>query len=161
MPIKVYLDDHGKPYAEAESAAEAVELMKLWGGVSKNGIGATAQTRLFDEPSAMNKLLMELQERPKKLLKALVDFPQGTDGDKVSEVSGEPTTAFGGLLGSVSKQATKLNLKPQHIFISEMRGSGTKRIRFMQPGKLLMKYSEQLKTPKWKMDMARLTDNES
>jgi hypothetical protein len=137
MAIKVFL---GNTYAEVTSPAEAVELAKLWG----NGSHPPQMQLPLEEPDAMKRLIGDLSDRSRKLLCTLVNFPDGTDGSRIAEVSGESSDAFGGLLGSVSKKAESLKLEPDSIFLSEMRNSGLKRYRFLAPGKLLLKYSDEL-----------------
>ena len=157
MPFKILYGQDGKPYVEAETPAEALEFLKL--ASNENGSHPTAQMSLpLDEPQTITKLFNEIADRPKKILRALLDFPQGVDTAKISEITKEPTAGFGGLLGSVTKQAEKLGVKPQFIFISELKNSGLKRYRSLAPGKLLLKHSEILLAaiePGWKEEARR------
>jgi hypothetical protein len=141
MPFKILYGQDKRPYVEADTPTEALEFLKL----ASNGNGSDGAKQMslpLDEPQAIAKLFSEIADRPKKILRALLDFPQGTDAGKISEITKEPTTGFGGLLGSVTKQAEKLGLRPESIFVSELKNSGLKRYRSLAPGKLLIKHSE-------------------
>jgi len=154
MPVKVFWGADGRPYAEAETAAEALELIKL----GSNGFGkhaASPESRSADSsapakesiPERVKHVFSESSERALAILKVLIKHPDGITGEVLAENSKQKVTAFGGILGAVTKAAWKYDLKPEQFFSSEQKIEGSRRYRTYWPGKLLVESASLLVIP--------------
>lgn len=143
MPIKVFWGRDGIPYAEADTPKEALDLIKLGSnGHFRNAHPAeaavtavlNADTIPTSSPDAgMSNLFSSINERAKRFLCALVAHVDGVDANDLSHEIQEPTEAFGGILGGISKNAKRLGLDMDDLIFSEMRFAGPRRYRFLQP----------------------------
>jgi hypothetical protein len=151
MAVKVFWGRDG-PYAEAETPAEAIELIRLgsnghrkYGSQNIQPTGDSVPKQLpLDRGELVRRLSYELTERTKKFLLKLVSFPGGVEGPEFSEAVKEPVEAFGGILGAISKAAIKSGLNPNDLVKSEMRFEGPRRFRFLRPGEVLTEYSDRM-----------------
>jgi len=147
MSVKVFWGEDGRPYAEAESPAEALELIKLGSnGFSKHSSKPDAQPVVLpismkeDIPQRVKRVFSESSERSVAILKVLVKHPQGITGESLAENSKQEVAAFGGILGAVTKAARKCGLKPEYFFYSQQKIEGSRRYRTYWPGKLLLEH---------------------
>jgi hypothetical protein len=117
MAVKVQWEADG-PFAICDTPAEAMELLR--------------QAR-----SSTN-------DKGKKMLKLLLDYPQGIEGEQFSKACGIDSSGFGGVLGSLSKAARKANLNIDQFVQSEPRFEGKRRYRWFAPTKLLTEQRHRL-----------------
>jgi hypothetical protein len=152
MAVKVF--SPGGWYAVADTPREAWELMKL----GSNGFSHASSTvedtlTVSDKAEAVAKteeqrcadLFSGINERAERLLAAIRNHREGIDGEKLSKEIREPSAAFGGILGGVSKIAAKNKLDFDKLVFSEMRLEESKRFRFFRPESMLLKYGHLLK----------------
>ena len=154
MSVKVFWGADGRPYAEAETAAEALELIKLGSnGFGKHAPNPEAQSAGSPSPvkegipERVKHVLSESSERALAILKVLTKHPEGIIGEVLAENAKQEVTAFGGILGAVTKAAWKYDLKPEQFFHSEQKIEGSRRYRTYWPGKLLLEYASALGNP--------------
>ena len=152
MPVKVLWGPEG-PYAVADTPREALELIKLGSnGFSHaattvngtNTVSERVEAVVKTEEQRCSDLFSGINERAQRLLAAIRNHKDGVNGDKLSEEIHEDSSAFGGILGGVSKIAAKNHLDFDTLVFSEMRVEGSKRFRFFRPETTLLKYGHLL-----------------
>ncbi len=160
MAVKVLWGPEG-PYAVADTPREALELIKLGSngfGHESRAFGDTiipsgkVETVLKTDEQRCSELFSGINERAQNFLAALRNHKEGINGDKLSEEIHESTSAFGGILGAVSKIAAKNNLDFDKLVFSEMRSEGSKRFRFFRPETTLLKYGHLLQPERVSLD---------
>ncbi|MGO9116632.1 MAG: hypothetical protein ACLQPD_03370 [Desulfomonilaceae bacterium] len=153
MAVKVFNGPDGW-YAVADTPREALELIKLGSNGFSHASSAVEDSHAFSdkaeaivktEEQRCSEFFSGINERAQRLLAALRNHKEGIDGEKLSEEVHEPSTAFGGILGGVSKIAEKNGLNIDKLVFSEMRLEGSKRFRFFRPESMLLKYGHLLK----------------
>jgi hypothetical protein len=141
MPIKVFFSENG-PFALVGTLEEAAALMKM--GTAKTieleMVGKTGLT----ESESVKEFWKDINQNAKNFLSYLLIRPEGVKGDKLTEDVGVAAEKFGGILGGVSKIASRYNLALSGILVSELRTEGTQRYRWLQPGPLLLKYKQEV-----------------
>lgn len=145
MSFRVILD--GVPI-ETNTAQEALELARL----ARNGHGTQIRrTTVTEQPTqpgneehAFEQVASEINERARGFLAALLTHTNGIRGEQFAEETHTESTAFGGILGGISKRANNHDLSIDDFVISEFRTEGSNRFRFLQPGPLLRQYAELL-----------------
>jgi hypothetical protein len=158
MSIKVLWGPNG-PYAEAETAGEALELIRLGSNGcldrTKKEVSKSAPQPPNPEISGIPEwktetsfdlVVREINDRARKFLRLLVPNEHGVQGEVFAEQIRERSQVFGGVLGGISKIAKNHHLKLEDLVVSEMRFEGSRRFRFLAPGKLLLKYGGKLLT---------------
>ena len=141
-PYKVFFKEDG-PFALADTPEEAAALMKALG---VSGPASLPIVGIFPEatPDAIRKFWKELNENGKRFLSLLAQYPNGVKGERLSSELELPPEKFGGVLGGASKIARKHNLDFGQLVISEMKSEGTQRYRWLCPGPLLLRYSDEI-----------------
>jgi hypothetical protein len=97
-----------------------------------------------DEDQAIRQFVADLKPEPRRLLGALVRYPDGINGDDLARELGIATRQFGGLLGSISKNANKAGIRAKQLLVSEMRHEGPRRFRFLKPKALLLRCASKI-----------------
>ncbi len=145
MGFKIRSDERG-PFVEADTAQEALEFLRL----SKNGHNAqvgklryTAED-LPDPAKSVQAVFDAVNERARSFLSALMQHPQGIEGEKFAEENRMESSSFGGVLGGISKNASKNGHSIEEFVISKHEVEGPRRFRFLQPGPLLKQYGDLL-----------------
>jgi len=163
MAVKVLQGPEGW-YAVADTPREALELIKLGSNGFNHTSGAVedsfpvtdrAEAVVKTEEERCAELFSGINERAQRLLAAVRNHKEGIDGEKLSAEIHEPTTAFGGILGAVSKIAAKNKLDIDKLVFSEMKIEGSKRFRFFRPETTLLKYGHLLQ-PNWKAETRKM-----
>lgn len=144
MAIKVQWDTDG-PFAICDTAAEAMELMKQARSSIKGPTGPLRKSEPQTMDDKMSAVFSGINEKARKLLKALLNYPSGVEADEFGKVCGTEPAGFGGVLGAISKQAKKVDLTLDKLVLSEARFEGTRRYRWLTPAKLLIEYKGKLK----------------
>jgi hypothetical protein len=148
MAIKVQWDTDG-PFAICDTTAEAMELLKHARSSADSAGGPRhkreqpSETQTTDEKMAA--IFSGINDKARKLLKALLNYPQGVEGDDFGKVCGTAPLGFGGVLGGISKEAKKVGLTIEKLVQSEARFEGTRRYRWLAPAKLLLEHRDKLK----------------
>jgi hypothetical protein len=150
MSIKVFWGKDG-PFAVADSAAEAAELMKL---ASSNGSKPTQGTRTdlsiraepITEERAFRATLKELGKGTKQFLTALTNHPSGIQSSVLAEETKQQGASVGAIITNLFKAASKNGLRREDFLLSESKRNGEKRERIFTPGTLLLKYVPILKS---------------
>jgi hypothetical protein len=132
------------PFALCDTPAEAAELLgyarKTTNGnhrtASESPLKATTDGKSVAEKVAW--ITGKLTDKSRRLLGALAAYPQGVSAKMLSEQCGVDQESFGGTLGSVSKNAKKMDLDFEGIVRSYLKEEGDHNIRWMAPGKILL-----------------------
>jgi len=162
MPIKIVWEE-GRPVAFADTTAEAIELLKAnFNGTDlaeKKSLPKSRDEHPANEGARIQSVFQLIQPRAKKLLAAISKHEIGAEADQLSEEIGEPTAAFGGFLGHVTKTAEKYGIRGRDLVVSKFETKGSRRFRFIKPGALLIKYASNLAgntEPSWKADARKM-----
>jgi hypothetical protein len=155
MAIRVQWDSDG-PFAICDTTAEAIELLKqarsTSNGHAPNGSAATGSS---NKPQAHNKppvgteqkiesVLNITTEKVRDVLKKLLEYPDGVEGDEFCKAYGVNASGLGGILTSLSKACKKSGLAFEQLVDSGVRFEGSRRYRWMAPAKLLKEYQHKL-----------------
>ena len=150
MPIKVCWTDNG-PFALCDTPAEAAELLRAVTGMEKlptsqtpkasTERSASAGSVLPTEEQTMGKFLSELKPLHKNFLAALAHSPEGIDGERLASEVGMRARQFGAVVGAISKNAKRNNIRIAQLMLSEARFEGARRYRFFQPRALLQRHA--------------------
>src|SRR5437868_6900860 len=132
MAIKVQWEADG-PFAICDTTAEAMELLKH-ARSSSNGAGTQRNKhehlgKAQTTEDKMDAVFSGINDKAKKLLKALLNYPQGVEGEDFGKVCGTEPAGFGGVLGGISKEAKKVHLTIDDLVLSEARFDGPRRYR--------------------------------
>jgi hypothetical protein len=153
MPIRVYFPRIGDAYVVADTAEEAVALLKL----NSNGFTPHFQKespeRIKELPPATTafqgikvaSFFLGINTNAHNLLLALLKHEKGVRGETFSDETGIAAEKMGGIFGGASKIAKKYELRIEQFVISNMVVKGSERYRFFKPGKLLLEYADKLK----------------
>ena len=133
---------------ETTTAQEALELARL----ARNGhetrtrrmTSADQSAQPGNEEHVFQQVLSEINERARGFLAALLRHSNGIRGEEFAEETHTESTAYGGILGGISKRANNHELAIDDFVISEFRTEGSNRFRFVQPGRLLRQYAHLL-----------------
>ena len=155
MAITIKFDEDGRPQAVCDSVEEAIQMMKSGSSQAghkpdKSERGAQQNGNLTSSTSDKAKLILgEMNDKSKKLLWSLAQFPAGVEAGELSVASGIDQAAFGGLNGALSKIADNHGLSFEKFVKSEakFRGKGKdkERYRWMAPTKLLLDHADCVK----------------
>jgi hypothetical protein len=150
MAIRVQWEADG-PFAICDSPAEATELMRH---ARSSMNGATQPSKQFNQAAfdvpkqsvgdRVGLVMAGINTKAKTLLKALLNYPQGVEGDEFGKVCGTDPTGFGGVLGGISKKAKVAGLTVDDLVQSEARFDGDRRYRWLAPTKLLLEHKHRL-----------------
>lgn len=146
MAIRVQWDDDG-PFAICDTTAEAIELLRQARASQHNGTHKTKPEVAVVPRRAEERVdafLAATNDKGKLLLKSLVDYPTGVEGEEFNKVLGIDSAGLGGIMGSLSKAAKKARFSIDQFVTSEARFEGARRYRWMAPTKLLMDHMEQV-----------------
>jgi hypothetical protein len=142
MAIKVQWESDG-PFAICDNVAEAAALLRAARTVP-NG-ASHAQPKEPDpkgpEPKGaeekINIFFQNTNDKGRLLMKTLLNYPAGIEGDKLIKELQIDASGLGGIVGSLSKAANKAKIGLGQFVVSEARFEGKRRYRWMAPGKLL------------------------
>lgn len=150
MAVKVQWDSDG-PFAICDTPAEAMELLQHARAASNGakrpqteGTRSPTEDKAKTPEDKVDAFLSCANDKGKKLLKTLLEHRSGIEGDQLSSILGIDSSGLGGITGSLSKCANKAKLNLGLILISEMRFEGSRRYRWMAPGKLLLEHAEKV-----------------
>jgi hypothetical protein len=145
MAVKVQWEADG-PFAICDTPAEAMELLRQARSSTNGGGSGKGRAPASKEPSTdnMETMFNSVNDKGKKMLKLLLDYPQGIEGEQFSKACGIDSSGFGGVLGSLSKAARKANLNIDQFVQSEPRFEGKRRYRWFAPTKLLTEQRHRL-----------------
>jgi hypothetical protein len=147
MAIKVQWDIDG-PFAICDTTAEALELLKHARSSANSAGQRSKQEQSNEAPQTVDEKMAAIfagvNKKAQKLLKALLVYPQGIEGDEFGKVCGTEPSGFGGVLGGISKEAKKVGLTIDKLVQSEARFDGPRRYRWLAPTKLLLEHKHQL-----------------
>jgi len=164
MSVKVFWGEDGRPYAEAQTVAEALELIKAGSnGFGKHPPKPETQTTVVPAqaregiPERVKRVFAEGTEKSVAVLKVLAKYQQGIEGEALGEEAHVQVGAFGGILGGVTKLARKNGFKDDDFVVSEQKIEGSRRVRRYWPGKVLLEYIYTLGDTDlgWKADTMR------
>jgi hypothetical protein len=144
MPIRIQWKD-GVPTAECDTVAEAVEMMRtasLPNGSAPRPDPYTTNHESGKHSSAPDIVAFLNDQKPqvRSLLEHLYHLGEDTKAEDLAAVSGIDAKAYGGLLGALSKYASKANISKDDIYTTAVRFDGPRRERWYAPGKLLMEH---------------------
>ena len=147
MAIKIQWDAEG-PFAICDTAGEALELLRQ-ARSSSNGSDRPKQEQLAAQPmeERISRIIAGINDKARRLLKALLNYPQGIDGVAFGKVCGMEPAGFGGVLGGISKEAKKVSLTVDKLMRSEARFEGLRRYRWLAPTKFLLEHKDKLNLP--------------
>jgi hypothetical protein len=93
----------------------------------------------------MTAVFAGINDKARKFLKALLNYPTGIEGTEFGKVCGTEPDGFGGVLGAISKQTKKVGLTIDDLVLSEARFEEERRYRWLAPMKLLLEHKGKLK----------------
>ncbi|MGD0008899.1 MAG: hypothetical protein ABSE93_10190 [Terriglobia bacterium] len=137
MAIKVFWGKQG-PYAVADSAAEAAELMRLASFSGSRPLNKAGEP-LSDE-QAFSATVEKLGGDAKKFLTALAHYDGDIHSLELTKKANVGVRSLGGIMTSIVNAAVKNGLRPEDFLSSVQRKKGKNRERIFTPGKLLKKY---------------------
>ncbi len=158
MSLRVYAHEGG-PFTEVENVEQAAQLMKLFSNGHRQLALNIPQVEVATNPEdSVKAFFASINQNAQGFLLALSKHPKGVEAETLSRETGQETSVFGGILGGLSKNAGKHNLKTKSVVISEMRFEGARRFRHFQPGPILLKYSAMLVNPEpsWKAETRKM-----
>jgi hypothetical protein len=143
--MKIAIKEDG-PFLYVDTIEEAVEVLKKLSEVQepkKREIDIVAE--MANETERVRAFFSSINPNARKLLANLIPFREGIRSVTFEQITGFSRDKFGGFMGGMEKLADKQKLKREQFMISEMRTEGTERVRYFQPGKMLVKYELELR----------------
>ncbi len=127
-----------------DSAEELAEALKVIGGDTTEARPerkpVDLEAQLADEGQRVRAVFSSVNANARKFMAVLLTNKKGISGDRFAELSGLTSEKFGGIMGGVSKCAENQKLKRDQFIVSAQKMQGTERTRFLEPGKMLLKY---------------------
>jgi hypothetical protein len=144
MAVKVQWDTDG-PFAICDTVAEAAELLKQARSLSNGTPKEKSEVPMIKSgEDRIDVFFANMNHKGKLLLKTLLNYPSGVEGEEFSKAVGIDSSGFGGVMGSLSKAAKKGRLTLDQFVKSEAKFEGARRYRWLAPGRLLVEHKNRV-----------------
>lgn len=124
-----------------DSAGELAHVLKVIGGREKSESSPVdLEAQRLDEGQRVRAVFLSVNPNARKFMAILLAHRKGLTGERFAELSGITSDKFGGIMGGVRKCAENQEMERDQFIISEQKMQKTERTRFLEPGKMLLKY---------------------